>query len=86
MPKSKKPKPSFDVPPAAAPAETGWVYRSGEAIEALVPAPETALVPAAPLRTLAAPGRSRGAMDWLSFPFEVAVMLGVAALRVVARR
>jgi hypothetical protein len=86
MPKSKKPKPSFDVPPAAAPADTGWVYRSGEASEALVPAPETALVPVAAPGTLALSSRPRGAMDWVSFPFEVAVMLGVAALRVVARR
>jgi hypothetical protein len=86
MPKSKKPKPSFDVPPAAAPADTGWVYRSGETGEALVPAPETALVPAGAPRAPAIPARSRGAMDWLSFPFEVAVMIGVAALRVVARR
>jgi hypothetical protein len=88
MAKSKKSKPSFDLPaPArrartagsapAAPEGTGWVYKSSADSPVVAFPPReirSAPVAAAP------PSGSRTLLDWITLPFEIAMMVALVPL------
>ena len=78
MAKSRKAKPSFDLPagvPATAgvPVETGWVHRSDRPAD---PAPIARRLPPA---DSSAPAAAR-VLRWLTLPFEIALILALVPL------
>jgi hypothetical protein len=84
LPKPRKPKPSFDIVPPHESIDTGWVYKSSD------PEPPTLATPPASAAqpSVVAPPRSalESAVDWLSRPFAVAVVMALAPLPILRRR
>jgi hypothetical protein len=94
MAKTRKRKPSFDLPadtpaPGGTAIETGWVYRSDGAPPApgppkLEPSPEGGhdirALAAMPADVGRAPVVER-VLDWMAVPFEIGVMMALVPFR-----
>jgi hypothetical protein len=81
----RRPKPSFDLPsPAATPGtqpETAWIYRSAAAPAVRRTPSPTAIDGETPVRRQTS-GLQR-AVERLSFPLQMALMLGLAAGQII---
>lgn len=89
MPKPRKPKPSFDIAPASEPIDTTWVYRTDDPV--VRPVHPAGARPAPARHAVVDPaGVSPGSVlesviDWMSTPFQLAVMLSLVPFGVAGR-